>query len=54
MLVVMDLFHEFCDVFAWSYADLCGFYLGIVQHAIPIKENTKLVRQRQRPVNPAL
>jgi hypothetical protein len=21
----MDLFHEFCDVFAWSYEDLCGF-----------------------------
>jgi hypothetical protein len=25
----MDLFREICDVFAWSYDDLCGFDLGI-------------------------
>jgi hypothetical protein len=50
----MDLFHEFCDVFAWSYADLSGFNPNIVQHAIPIKEDTKPVRQRQRLVNPTL
>jgi hypothetical protein len=47
-------FHEFKDVFAWSYEDLCGFDPNIIQHAIPIKEEAKLVRQRQRPINPAL
>jgi hypothetical protein len=46
--------HEFCDVFAWSYVDLHGFDPYIVQHVIPINDNTKPVRQRQRPVNPAL
>jgi hypothetical protein len=50
----MDLFHEFRDVFAWSYADLCGFDPSIVQHVIPIKEDSKPVRQRQRLVNPTL
>jgi hypothetical protein len=44
----MDLFHEFCDVFAWSYVDLCGFDPNIVQHVIPIKENSNPVRQKQR------
>jgi hypothetical protein len=28
--------------------------LGIIQHVIPIKEDTKPIRQKQRPINPAL
>jgi hypothetical protein len=50
----MDLFHEFCDVFAWSYNDLHGFDPSVIQHAIPIKEDARPVRQRQRPINHAL
>ena len=50
----MDLFHEFHDVFAWSYKDLCGYDHSIIQHTIPIEEEAKLVRKRQRPINPAL
>jgi hypothetical protein len=50
----MDMFHEFKDVFAWYYEDLRGFDPNIIQHAIPIKEEEKMVRQRQRPINPAL
>jgi hypothetical protein len=50
----MDLFHEFQDVFAWSYEYLCGFDPSVIQHTIPIKEEAKPVRQRQRPINPAL
>jgi hypothetical protein len=34
--------------------DLRGFDLSLIQHAIPIKECIKLVRQKQRPINPAL
>jgi hypothetical protein len=45
---------EFQDVFAWSYEDLRGFDLALIQHAIPIKEGIKPVRQKQRPINPAL
>jgi len=48
------LFKEFRDVFAWSYADLRGFDPGVIQHAIPIKEDFHPIRQRQRPMNPAL
>jgi hypothetical protein len=49
-----DFFHEFKDVFAWSYKDLCGFDPNIIQHATPIKEEAKPVRQRHRPINPSL
>jgi hypothetical protein len=50
----MDLFQEFRDVFTWSYEDLRGFDPRIKKHVIPIKEGKKPVRQKQRPVNPAL
>jgi hypothetical protein len=45
---------EFQDVFAWYYDDIHGFDPALIQHAIPIKEGIKLVRQKQRPINPAL
>jgi hypothetical protein len=48
------LLGEFQDVFAWSYKDLRGFDPPLIQHAIPIKESIKPVRQKQRPINPAL
>ena len=47
------LLGEFENFFAWSYEDICGFDLGLIHHAIPIKEGMKLVRQNQRLVNPA-
>jgi hypothetical protein len=48
------LLGEFQDVFAWSYEDLRGFDFALIQHAIPIKEGIKLVRQKKRPINPTL
>jgi hypothetical protein len=46
------LLGEFQDVFAWSYEDLRGFDPGLIQHAILIKEGIKLVRKKQKPINP--
>jgi hypothetical protein len=45
---------EFQDVFSWSYDNLRGFDPALIQHAITIKEDIKPVRQKQRPINPAL
>ena len=45
---------EFQDVFSWYYKDLRGFDPSLIQHAIPIKEGIKPVRQKQRPINLAL
>jgi hypothetical protein len=44
----MELFREFKDVFSWSYEDLRGFDPNVIQHAIPIKEEAKPVRQRTK------
>jgi hypothetical protein len=51
---IHGVIHEFKDVFAWSYEDLCGFDPNVIQHAIPIKEEEKLVRKRQRPYQSCL
>ena len=48
------LLGEFQDAFAWYYEDLHGFYPALIQHAIPIKEGIKTVREKQGPINPAL
>jgi hypothetical protein len=48
------LLSEFQDVFSWSYEDLRGFDPALIQYAIPIKEGIKIVRQKQRPINPTL
>jgi hypothetical protein len=50
----MELFHEFKDVFSWSYEYLHGFDLNVIQHAIPIKEEEKLAGQRKRPMHLSL
>jgi hypothetical protein len=50
----MDLFYEFKDVFSWSYEDLHGFDLSVIQHDILIKEGIKPVRWKHRPINPTL
>jgi hypothetical protein len=49
-----ELISEFQYVFAWSYEELRGFDTALIQQAIPIKESIKLVRKKQRPINPGL
>jgi hypothetical protein len=48
------LLGEFQDVFVCSYEDLSGFDPSLIQHVISVKEGIKLVRKKQRPINPAL
>lgn len=50
--IYADLFKEFRDVFAWSYEEMCGISLSIVQHEIKMYENTKPIQQKLQPVNP--
>jgi hypothetical protein len=49
-----ELLREFQDVFSWSYEDICGFDISLINHFIPIKEGIKPFRQKQRPINPSL
>jgi hypothetical protein len=47
-----SLFKEFHDIFAWSYEEMPGIDPEIVIHEIKTYPDTKLVRQRLRPVHP--
>ena len=42
------LLKEFLEVFAWSYEDMLGIDLDIVQHWIPILPEVKPVKQKLR------
>ena len=42
------LLKEFKDVFAWSYNDISGLDINIVQHSLPLKPECLPVRQKLR------
>ena len=48
------LLKEFVDIFAWSNEDLKTYNTSIIEHKIPLKENTKPFRQNIRRLNPTL
>jgi hypothetical protein len=48
------LLKEFVDVFAWTYEDLRTYDTSIIEHKIPLKENTKPFRKKLRQINPML
>jgi hypothetical protein len=50
--IYTNLFKEFRDVFAWSYEEMPGIDLKIVEHEITMYPDAKPVRQKLRPVNP--
>jgi hypothetical protein len=48
------LLKEFSDVFSWTYEDLRTYDTSIIEHKIPLKENTKPFRKKLRQINPML
>jgi len=48
----MDLFKEFCDVYAWSYGEMTGIDPKIVEHEITTYLDAKPVWQKLHLVNP--
>ena len=49
-----ELISQYSDVFAWSYNNLKTYDKKVMQHKIPLKHDTKLVRQKLRHLNPML
>jgi ribonuclease HI len=45
---------EFVDVFSWTYEDLRTYETSIIEHKIPLKEESKPFRQKLRQINPIL
>jgi hypothetical protein len=48
----MDLFKEFCDVFAWSYEEMPDIDPKIVEHEITTYLDAKPIWHKLHPVNP--
>ena len=51
-LIIIMLFCEFIDIFAWSYEEVPGIDSSIVEHDIKMYPDVKPVRQRLRPIHP--
>jgi hypothetical protein len=45
---------HYSDIFAWSYEDMKVFDTEIIQHKIPLKPGSKLVKQKFKQFNPLL
>ena len=50
----IKLFKEFKDVFAWTYDDLKNFNPQVMQHIIPIKQESKPFQQKLLKYHPSL
>jgi hypothetical protein len=50
----VKLLKEFVDVFSWKYEYLQTYDTSIIEHKIPLKEETKSFRQKLGQINPML
>ena len=51
---IIDLFHEFANVFAWSYQDMPGLDTEIVEHRLPFRPECKPIQQKLRRMKPEM
>ncbi|KAA0041904.1 RNA-directed DNA polymerase [Cucumis melo var. makuwa] len=51
---LVTLFHEYKDIFSWSYQDMPDFDTEIVTHRLPLKPKCKLIRQKLHKLKPEM
>ena len=51
---IIDLLHEFENVFAWSYQDMSGLNTKILEHRLPLKLECKPIQQKLRRMKPKM
>ncbi|KAL1333382.1 hypothetical protein AAHE18_11G096500 [Arachis hypogaea] len=49
---MMEILKEYCDCFAWDYAEMPGLSRELVEHQLPLKANVKPVKQPPRRFAP--
>lgn len=49
---LIELLHEYVNVFAWSYQDIPGLDTNIVMHCLPLKQDCPPVKQKLRRTRP--
>ena len=50
----VKLWKDFDDVFSWKYEELQTYDTSIIEHEIPLKDESKPFRQKIRQINPML
>ena len=51
---LITLLEEYQDIFAWSYQDMPGLDLNIVQHRLPLNPGCSPVKQKLRRMRPEM
>ena len=51
---LIQMLHDYVEVFAWSYEDMPGLDTDIVVHRLSIKEDCPLVKQKVRRMRPEM
>jgi len=51
---LITLLEEYQDIFAWSYQDMPGLDLHIVQHRLPLNPGCSPVKQKLRRMRPEM
>ena len=51
---LITLLEEYQDIFAWSYQDMPGLDLDIVQHKLPLNLGSSPVKQKLRRMRPEM
>ncbi|XP_020975980.1 uncharacterized protein LOC110270831 [Arachis ipaensis] len=49
---MVEILKEYCDCFAWDYAEMPGLSRELVKHQLPLKANVKPVKQPPRRFAP--
>ncbi|KAI5392493.1 hypothetical protein KIW84_077045 [Lathyrus oleraceus] len=51
---LIQMLHDYVEIFAWSYEDMPGLDTDIVVHRLPMKEDCHLVKQKVRHMRPEM
>lgn len=49
---LIQLIHEYVDIFSWSYQDMSALDIDIVVHKIPLREECLHVKQKLQRTRP--
>ena len=51
---LIQMLHDYVEIFAWSYEDMTGLDTDIVVHRLPTKEDCPPVKQKVRRMRPEM
>ena len=51
---LIQMLHNYVEIFAWSYEDIPGLDTDIVLHRLPTKEDFPLVKQKVCRIRPEM